>query len=94
MIVVIATIECKKDSVNYIQNQLCKLVVPTLMERGCLFYKFYQDLEQPNFFHSFEIWISQNDIDNHMNTNHIKTYLDNTKNFVTEFKVRKMNQLC
>lgn len=94
MIVVIATIECSKESIDYIKNELCNLVPFTKKEFGCITYNFYQDKEEPTFFHSYEIWISQKDIDDHLKTKHLQTYFKNTKPFITNFKIREMHQFC
>lgn len=94
MIVVIATIECKEESINFIENELCKLVPQTLREDGCLFYKFYQDIDQPNFFHSFELWFSKDDIKKHLYKNYMKEYFEKTKHDITKFEIKEMKQLC
>ncbi|MFI3329815.1 MAG: putative quinol monooxygenase [bacterium] len=94
MIVVIATIECKKESVNFIKGELCKLVAPTLREPGCITYKFYQDDKEPTFFHSYEIWINQDCINRHLKTKPLVDYFNNTKNDITNFVIREMKQIC
>lgn len=94
LIIVIATIECTKDSINYVKNELCKLVPYTLREPGCVTYNFYQDNKDLNFFHSYEIWINQDSIDKHLKTNHLQNYFKNTKPFITNFNIREMNKIC
>lgn len=94
MIVVITTIECTKESVNFIKNELCKLVPTTLREPGCITYKFYQDNNNPTFFNSYEMWINQDAIDKHLKTTQLQNYFKNTKPFITNFVIREFSQIC
>ncbi len=94
MIVVISTIECRNDSIDLMKKELCKLVPYTKKEFGCVAYTFYQDIKQHNFFHSYEVWVTQKDIDNHLKTRHIQQYLINTKPYTINFVIREMNMFC
>lgn len=94
MITVITTIECKEEYIDFIKGELCKLVPTTLNEFGCITYKFYQDKNKLNFFHSYEIWISQDVIDKHLKTKPLLNFFKNTKSCITNFVIRDMDQLC
>lgn len=94
MITVITTIECKDEYRSFIKSELCKLVPTTLNEFGCITYKFYQDKNNPNFFHSYEMWVSQDAIDKHLKTKPILNFVKSTKQCLTTFVIREMSQLC
>ncbi|MFI3252133.1 MAG: putative quinol monooxygenase [bacterium] len=94
MITVITTIECKEEYVDFIKKELCKLVPTTLNEFGCITYKFYQDQNNPNFFHSFEIWVSQEEIDKHLKTKPILNFFKISKICLNNFVIREMKEIC
>ena len=87
-ITVIADILVKKEDIEYLKYELYKLINPTINEYGCVLYEFYQDINNPCFFHSYEKWINMDSINKHLNSNHIKEYLYNTKNIVTHFDIK------
>lgn len=94
MIIVIATIECREDCIELMKKELCKLTPYTKREFGCIGYNFYQDKSNETYFNSYEIWMSQEDINNHLNTKYIKEFFENTKPYLTNFKIREMKQIC
>ena len=94
LITVIATIKCDPINVPYLKNQLCMLVKPTLAEDGVIEYKFYESTNEPGLFHSYEKWLGEYYIKNHLQSNHIKKYLNNTKNIVSYFKINYFKDAC
>ncbi len=93
-VTVIATIKAKPKDVEFVKAQLCALVRPTRRERGCLQYGFYQDKNDPSLFRSFERWASQRAVDRHLESAHIKRYLEATKDDVELFDIRYFNKIC
>lgn len=93
-ITVIADIKAKQGEEEYIKEQLCKLVCPTLVERGVLEYQFYQDKNDPTFFHSYEKWLNESSIKKHLESSHIKRYMDNTEGKVDVFNIKYFNRIC
>lgn len=93
-VTVIATIKAKEDCVDLVKQELCKLVQPTRREYGCINYRFYQDKNCPYYFHSYENWTSMKAIEMHLKSNHIKYYMDKTKNCVDVFEIDYFNQIC
>lgn len=87
-ITVIADITVKYQDIEKLKYELSKLIYPTRNECGCSKYEFYQDINNPCFFHSYEKWINMDSINKHLNSNHIKNYLNNTKNIVTNFDIK------
>jgi quinol monooxygenase YgiN len=43
-------------------------------EDGCVTYRFYQDLEDPNLMLLFEVWESEEALEAHFKTDHIAEY--------------------
>lgn len=93
-ITVIATIIAKSEDIEFVKRELCKLVEPTKQEYGCIEYTFYQDDKEPEFFHSYEKWYNQAAIDAHLQSRHIKNYMEATKYAVTDFVIREMSEIC
>ena len=93
-ITVIASIQAKKDQIEFVKSQLCKLVKPTRREFGNINYMFYQDRNNPSFFHSYENWINKEVIEKHLKTKHIQEYLENTKDAVSNFEIKYFNKIC
>ncbi len=93
-VTVIATIQVKSDAIDFLKNQLCKLVCPTRCECGCILYEFYQDCNDPTFFHSYEKWCSMESVKQHLKSKHIQEYLEATEDVVTNFEIRYFNRIC
>lgn len=93
-ITVIADIKAKPNEVEFIKHQLCILVRPTLMEKGCINYGFYQDRNDKTFFHSVENWTDEISIKKHLASEHIKRYLNVTKDKVDLFEIKYFNRIC
>ncbi len=93
-VTVIATIKAKPKDIEFIKSELCMLVRPTLRERGCLQYRFYQDENDPSFFHSYERWASKRFVEKHLESRHIKRYLEASKDAVELFEIRYFDRIC
>ena len=93
-ITVIADIEAKQDKIECVKAQLCKLVKTTIRECGNINYMFYQDRDNPSFFHSYENWINEDVVQKHLKTKYIQEYFENTKDAVSNFEIRKFNKIC
>jgi quinol monooxygenase YgiN len=64
-VTVFATITANKESVAQVLAELKVLVAAVQQEPGCLAYKLHQNLRQPELFHFYEIWGSQELLDRH-----------------------------
>ncbi|MFI3307415.1 MAG: putative quinol monooxygenase [Mycoplasmatota bacterium] len=92
-ITVITDIVVKNGYVEVMKQELLKLVEPTRNEYGCILYEFYQDINNPLLFRSYEKWINMEVIERHLNTNYIKNYMTNTKNITEYFKINYFKKL-
>lgn len=82
---VIVDMHVKKQYIDFVKNELCKLISPTLNELGCINYMFYQDINEKTFFHSYENWNNYEVIQKHLNSYHIKNFLRITQGCFEQF---------
>lgn len=94
VVTVIATIQVQPEYIDFLKYQLCKLVPPTKCECGCLLYEFYQDCDDPTFFHSYEKWYNMYSVKQHLKSKHIQEYLEATEDVVTNFEIRYFDCIC
>jgi len=90
---VVAKIIAKKDSVETVKSELLKLVPLTRKEAGCIEYNLHQDNEDPAVFVFYETWDTPASLENHMNSDHFKSYVNAVGNLIEEKVVHKMTRL-
>ncbi len=90
---IVARIRAKKGNGDFLFSELKKLMEPTRKEDGCYIYDLHKDNEDPDFFVYYEKWESEAHLDAHMDTPHIKAYIDATKEIIEEFIVHKMTKI-
>ena len=69
---VVAHITAKPDSIDELRDVLMSLVLPTRIEEGCITYMLYQNEADPTDFTFIEEWTSDEDLDRHLETDHLK----------------------
>ena len=90
---VIAKVVAKKGSVESLKSELLKLVPPTRKEAGCIEYNLHQDNEDPAVFVFYEAWDSLASLENHMNSEHFKNYVNAVGDLIEEKVVHKMTRI-
>ncbi|RLV50018.1 antibiotic biosynthesis monooxygenase [Nocardioides mangrovicus] len=68
---VIATIPIKPESVEELRPALIALAEGTRAEEGCLSYELFESAAAPGVFVTVEEWRGQDDLDAHMQTEHV-----------------------
>lgn len=68
---VIAEISAKPGSEATIRTALAQLVDATQAEDGCHSYELFESAAKPGTFFTVESWRSQEDLDAHMQTDHV-----------------------
>lgn len=68
-------IKVREDCAERVAAAMRRLVAPTLAEKGCHVYAFYQDMEDPSLFLCFEQWDSRADLEAHGATAHVQAFL-------------------
>ena len=90
---IIARIEAKKNKIDLVKSELQKLIIPTRKEQGCLQYDLHQDNHNSKIFMFYENWESRELWQIHMNSDHLKKYLEATGNAVENFSLNEMSQI-
>jgi len=74
MIVIAGTIPIKPERREEAKQLALQMAAATHTEAGCLTYQFYADLVDPNTFFIFEEWESEEALQRHFQTEHMKTF--------------------
>ncbi|MGF1864111.1 antibiotic biosynthesis monooxygenase [Enterovibrio norvegicus] len=88
---IVADIVANEDSVEFVKEELLKLIEITRGEEGCLQYDLHQDNDNPAHFLFFENWVSRELWQDHMSGQHLADYLEATDGKVASFVVSKMS---
>jgi quinol monooxygenase YgiN len=75
MIVVAGTVAINPASREEAARVALKMVAATQQESGCLAYDFWCDLADPNRFHVFEEWETQEALEAHFQTSHMAEFM-------------------
>lgn len=90
MLIVVAKVVAKADSVQELRAELLKLVEPTRKEQGCIEYTLHQDHGDPAVFLFYEKWQSQADLERHMASPHFQAYVAAVEGLVADKAVHLM----
>lgn len=93
VLTIVARIEAKKDYVEVVKAELQKLIAPTRVEPGCLQYDLHQDNINPEVFLFYENWTSRELWQKHMQSTHLKSYIDATDGLVANFTLNEMKAI-
>jgi quinol monooxygenase YgiN len=74
MIVIAGTIPIKPEHREEARQLVLQMAKATQAEAGCLIYQFYADLVDPNTFFIFEEWESDEALNRHFQTEHMKNF--------------------
>lgn len=75
---VVARITALPEHVNEVRSLLETLIEPTRNEAGCISYELLQNKADPTDFTFVEEWASDQTMDAHLGTEHIKTVIGGT----------------
>ncbi|MEG0918811.1 MAG: putative quinol monooxygenase [Anaerovoracaceae bacterium] len=84
MITVIARNYADLDKMDIILELYEELVAETRAEKGCISYNLYADASANENLVMIEQWESKEDLDNHMNSEHFKRLVPETKKYMTK----------
>ena len=91
---IVARIEAKADKVDLVKTELLKLIEPTRKEKGCIQYDLHQDDSNPELFIFFENWENRELLQDHMNSDHLKAYVQATEGSVASFTLNEMTKIA
>ncbi|MGE7989366.1 putative quinol monooxygenase [Lysinibacillus fusiformis] len=92
-IILCAILKAKSGQKEKLRNELLKLVEPSRAEKGCIEYKLHQSLEEDRTFLFYEIWASEREINEHVNTEHYKEYEKNKEAIIDSMDVYRLENL-
>lgn len=69
---VVAHITAKPETVEATRELLTTLILPTRIEKGCIKYELFQNAADPTDFTFIEEWTSDEDLDAHLQSDHLK----------------------
>ena len=99
MIVVSGTLQVHPDLREEAIEIVLKLAKASEAEKGCLLYRFYADLEDPNTFFMFEKWENEAALEAHFETPHIAEFRQHLPRLLAgerkiySYEVSNMSQL-
>ena len=76
MIIVAGTVAIKPENRDEAANVALKMVAATKVEVGCIAYDFWSDLGDPNRFHVYEEWETQDALEAHFKTSHMAEFME------------------
>ncbi len=82
MIHIVVVTQMKEDQMPFVKEQLAIVAAKTNQEEGCICYKGYCSTNKPDTICIVEEWESQECLDKHLASAHIKTWLDVTKDLI------------
>jgi quinol monooxygenase YgiN len=93
-VTVIAKIKAQPDAVKTVCEELQKLVEPTLQrDAGCINYDLHQDNDEPSLFFFIESWESEELLNKHLESEHIKAYLAATEGLIEQWDLNRVTRI-
>ncbi len=91
---IIANITAKADKIDEVKAELLKLIAPTREEKGCITYKLHQDNKNPAHFLFYEQWESQELLQVHLESEHLKHFSAVTEGALADFTINEMTPVA
>ncbi|NJK52256.1 MAG: antibiotic biosynthesis monooxygenase [Leptolyngbyaceae cyanobacterium SU_3_3] len=90
---IVAHVYAESDKVDFVKDELLKLIPITRGEEGCIQYDLHQDNDNPAHFLFYEDWESRELWQTHMNAPHLKAYMEITEGAIAEFTLYEMSHV-
>jgi len=93
-VTVVARIKAKPDAVEQVRKEAMKLIPPTRNnDEGCNCYDLYQDNSDPTLFYFLEEWESNELLDKHLETEHLKAFGEATEGLIAELEINRLTRI-
>jgi len=93
-VTVVARIKARPNAAARVRAEALKLIAPTRNDdEGCLQYELYQDNSDPALFYFLEKWRSDSLLDKHLETPHLRAFVDAVEGLVSEMDVNRLSPL-
>ncbi|WP_144393896.1 putative quinol monooxygenase [Pleionea sediminis] len=89
----IAKITAKEAHKETVLSELTKIISPTLEEKGCINYDMHTDNDKDNTFIFYENWESELDLNNHMESEHIKQCFEVIGDMLDSVEISKLSKV-
>jgi len=80
-IITVAIVRVKPGTEEAFKEAATRILEPTREEAGNNGYDFFQSISSPNDFTTYEQWRSQEDLDKHMQSAHMKEFFQEVQNY-------------
>lgn len=89
----IAKITAKEEHKETVLSELTKLIEPTRIEKGCINYDLHIDNNNSSVFMFHENWESEQDLDKHLESNHIKQCFDVLSDMLDSIEIIRLTKV-
>jgi len=89
MLIVAGKVRIKPESREEATKVALVMAKASQAETGCLDYRFYADLEDPNLFFVFEEWENEEALFRHFQSEHMKTFQKQLPGMVVSSKIQR-----
>lgn len=86
-VTLVVTFQARPGKENELRSILTGLLAPTRREDGCINYDLHSSTEQPGRFLFHENWVSEDHLNRHGETPHVKALLARIDELCSEFKL-------
>jgi len=94
-VTVVARIKAKSEAISRVREECLKLVPPTRKnDEGCIYYDLYQDNADPTLFYFVEKWQSNELLDKHLETEHLRAFGDATESLIAELDINRLTKIA
>jgi quinol monooxygenase YgiN len=83
-VTVVARFRAKSGLERQVADALSDLIQPTRKEPGCVNYDLHQSPEDKTLFLFYENWTSKRDLDQHLETPHLRNFLSKASDILAE----------
>lgn len=90
---IVANTVAKADKIDFVKEELLKLIDVTRAEEGCVNYDLHQDNENPAHFMFYENWASRDAFLAHMNAPHLKSALATMESAIESLTLNEMTHI-
>jgi quinol monooxygenase YgiN len=84
IVTVVALFKARAGMEQTLQNECLSLIVPTRAERGCINYDLHCSCDEGTNFMFHENWASREELDNHLATPHLQSFIEKVPELVAE----------
>lgn len=83
-LIVIARIRAKAGREDDVLSEIVALIAPTRSEAGCIKYDLHRAQDDPALFCLYEVWRSRQDLDEHLATPYLQSFLGRVTELLAE----------